>query len=461
MANVVGYVLFLLANALLFVRPQEIFPALGDLQLYLPCIVGALVFSFSDLHNQVRWKTLTQQPVNLCVLGIVVAIFTSRLFSGNLTGVDLSITGMLKVVLYYLVLVSVITTPQRLRTFLMTSAICATLMTAYSVVDYRSYRDEWLGTPEFYELLAKERTLQKEERLFRHIPDRNGVDIYGEEIWFFRLCGLGVFRDPNDISLLIVATCFISFYFLTDKSISGIRVLWVIPLVIMAIAMVYTYSRGGILAFGLGGMAWLCCKYGSKVAISIGVLCAMTLPVMMGRMGKIDISEGTGQQRVQLWADGLASIKNSRFLFGIGEGTYHEVAGHAAHNSFVHAYVELGFFGGTLFFGCFFLPAFTFFLMKKTNFQIEDPELRRMFPYIAAILAEWCMGMCSLSRCYVPSTYMICGIAAAFINLVGFYRSNPRPLLRLTPRTIKPWIACSACAVMAAFLFVRMFARWG
>jgi hypothetical protein len=147
-------------------------------------------------------------------------------------------------------------------------------------------------------------------------------------------------------------------------------------------------------------------------------------------------------------------------LFGIGEGKYPDVAGLVAHNSYVHSFVELGFFGGTLFFGCFFLPAYTFFLMKRYRFRIEHPELRRMFPYIAAILAEWCMGMCSLSRCYVAPTYMVAGIAAAFINLVGFYRSHPRPLLRLSPKTMAPWLTCSAALLTGAYLFVRVFARW-
>jgi hypothetical protein len=459
---VIAYVLFLMANAMLFMRPQEVLPALGDLQLYLPCIGGALLFALPDLQNQLRWKTLIQQPVNLCVLGVLVAIFTSRVFTGNFSHLDTSLIGMAKVVVYYLVLVSVINTPLRMRYFLMSTALCATFMIAYSVVDYRAFCSHWIGNPEFYEVLERERGLEHSERkTLRHIPDRNGVDVYGNEIWFFRLCGLGVFHDPNDISLLIVATSVISVYFLTDPRQTGVRYLWLIPLAIMAVAMVYTYSRGGLLAFGVGGMAWLCTRYGGKVALTMGLLGAMAVPVALGRAGKIDISEGTGQQRVQLWGDGLAAIKNSRILFGIGEGVYPDVAGHVAHNSFVHSYVELGFFGGTLFFGCFFLPAFTFYLMKRHNFQIADPELRRMFPYVAAILAEWCMGMCSLSRCYVPPTYMVAGIAAAFVNLVGYYRPHPRPLLQLTPRTIRPWIACSGCLLGAAYVFVRLFARWG
>lgn len=457
-----AYVLFLLANAMLFIRPQDIVPGLADVQLYLACITGALLCSLHSLQNQLRWRTMLQQPVNLCVLGMLLAILTSRVTTGNFQHLDLSLINMAKVVMYYMVLVSVITTPARLRYFLMTTAICSTVMITFSVLDYRAFTAQWMGHPELPRIIEEEKNLPATEwRVLRHIPDRNGVDVYGNEIWFFRLCGLGIFHDPNDVSLLIVATTLMCVYFLTDPRLPGARYLWILPLFVMAAAMHYTYSRGGILALGVGLMVWLCVRYGGKVAIAIGVLCVMAVPVALGRAGKIDISEGTGQQRIQLWADGLAAIRNTRVLFGIGEGKYGDVAGLVAHNSFVHSFVELGFFGGTLFFGCFFLPALTFYLMKRHQFRIEHPELRRMFPYIAALVAEWCVGMCSLSRCYVPPTYMVAGIAASYINLVGYYRTSPRPLLRLNAYSLRPWLACSAALLLSAYAFVKVFARWG
>ena len=56
---------------------------------------------------------------------------------------------------------------------------------------------------------------------------------------------------------------------------------------------------------------------------------------------------------MQLWYAGLVEMK--RFpLFGIGAGMYPDfVDGRVAHNSFVHAFVELGIFGGVIFLGAF------------------------------------------------------------------------------------------------------------
>lgn len=447
---------------MLFIRPSELIPALGDLPIYLAFIVCALVFSIQGVHNQLSWKALVQQPVNLCALGVTLSILLSRISTGNFREIEVGFIGMVKVLIYYLVLVSVITTPQRLRYFLMSTALCATLMISYSIVDYRAFNAEWLHNPELEKVIDQERHLPTSERsILRHIPDRDGVDRYGNEIWFFRICGLGIFHDPNDLSLLIVATSIISLYFLTDRQIGWVRVFWLIPLAIMGLGMHYTYSRGGLLAGMVALLVWLSTRFGGKVALTIGGLCLAAVPVALGRAGNIDVSSGTGQQRIQIWSDGLMAIQNTRIIFGIGEGQYTEISTHVAHNSYVHAFVELGLVGGTFFFGCFFMPAFTFFLIKFHKFHIHSPELRRWFPYIAAILASWCMGMCSLSRCYVPPTYMIAGMSAAFVNLVGFYRPQPRPMLILNHRTVQPWIACSCGLLMCAYLFVRMFARFG
>lgn len=459
---VVAYLLFLFANAMLFVRPAELLPSLGNLQLYLPMILGAIVYAIPSLHNQVRLRTMVQQPVNLCVVGVLIAVFLSLVTTGQIGSHGSEVTAMFKVVLYYLVLVSVITTPERLRVFLMTTALCSTAMIAWSIMDYRAFVAEWIDHPDLYEVIQEEKNIPTGgERRLRHIPDRAGTTVEGETIWFFRLCGLGIFHDPNDLSLLIVATSIISLYFLTDPRLSGVRYLWILPLCVMAVAMHYTYSRGGLLAAGLALLAWLSTRYGGRVAIGIGVMCMMAVPVALGRAGQIDVSGGTGQQRIQLWSEGLMAIRSSWILFGTGAGSYADLAGHVAHNSYVHAFVELGVFGGTMFFGCFFFPALTFFLIKRKGFVIEHPELLRMLPFIAALVADWCMGMCSLSRCYVAPTYMIAGIGASYINLVGFYRREPRPLLRLNLPVVQRWAFCSCGLLLGAYVFVRVFARWG
>lgn len=456
-----AYLLFLLANAALYIRPAELLPALGDVQVYLFLILASLVVGIRALHNQLCMKTLIQQPINLCVIGVTIATATSHLSVGYVSGAAKGFTMMSKVCLYYMMLVAVVNTPQRLRMFLLSSAACSIFMVGYSIYDYHKFVDEWSGRPDLWEVKDRERELQPGEKsVLRHVPENDMFGDDGSQLWYFRMCGLGIFHDPNDMAQLIVMTAILCLYFMTDPKLTGIRYLWVPALGVCAYGLLLTHSRGGVLASGVALLTWLSTKYGGKVAISIGALGALAIPVALGRQGNINLSGGTGQQRIQLWVDGLNQLQTSKLFFGIGEGMYHEVAGLVAHNSYVHAFVELGLFGGIFFVGCFFIPGYAFWKIAREPRLIENPELKRMMPYLAGMGAGWCMSMVSLSRCYMPTTYMICGTMAAFLNLAGFYRRQPRPFLPLDHQLFQK-ISFAGVGVLAAFMvFVRIFARY-
>ena len=62
-------------------------------------------------------------------------------------------------------------------------------------------------------------------------------------------------------------------------------------------------------------------------------------------------------------------------LFGIGVGKYEDEVGLVAHNSFVHAYTELGIFGGALFLGAFVYPLGTLHrLGVESSPHMEEPR---------------------------------------------------------------------------------------
>lgn len=457
-----AYLLFLLANAALFFRPAEIIPSLGDVKLYLYLITAAIVCASTQIERQVRLTTLLQQPINLCLLGMTVSVATSHLTTGGLSLLGTGLFEMLKLLLYYLTLVSVIVTTQRLRTFLAVTAICSSAMVLYSIMDYRAFVQEWEGRSDLAEIRELERDLPEgAPRILRHVADEVGRTPDNAPIWVFRICGLGMFHDPNDLASLAVVTTVIALYFLTQPGSAGTRYLWLCPLGLMGTAVFLTHSRGGLLAFGVAAMVWAAVRYGKQTAIAMGLMGAAAVPVLLGRQGNLDIGGGTGQQRIQLWADGLAQLRTLKFPFGIGEGRYHEIAGLAAHNSYVHAYVELGFFGGTMFFGCFFFAAWAFWRLIRSATPLRDPELIRLMPYAAAMLAGWCTGMATLSRCYTVPTYMIIGTAAAFINLAGYHQPRPRPLLELDHLIVQRWVLCSLGFLACCFAFVQLFVRWG
>ena len=457
-----AYLLFMAANAALFVRPAELFPQLGNVQIYLALIACAILCNPRGLHNQVRVRTLFQQPINLCMLGVIAAVPLSGLFSqAGFTTVLPMFIEMLKVGVYYLMLVSVVNTTVRLQRFLMVTAICTTIMVGASILDFQAFRGAWEGNDMVFEQMDKDRALPKDQKVLRHAIDMHGTDALGNPKLVFRMRGLGIFNDPNDVALLIAVAAVICVYFLTDKQLSLARFGWFAPLAVLLYGYVQTQSRGGLLAIGASGMVWLAVRYGGKVAIAIGVMGMLAAPLALGRAADMNVSDGSGQERIQIWGEGLAALKSPAIVFGIGEGQFYDVAGHVAHNSYIHAFVELGFFGGTLFFGCFFLAVYALYRIYRLSWQIRDYELQRLLPYVAALVAAWMVGLATLSRCYTASTYMVVGIAAAYINLVGFHSLRPRPVVVFSPTTARHLVACSGGLLVASFLFVRLFARWG
>ena len=433
-----AFLVFLLLNATLILRPGELVPALAEAPIYEMLIVTAAVLAHRRILQQLSWQALTCQPVTLCVLGLLVAAVLSHLTHMYLFGAKESGTLFVKTLIYYVLLVAVIDSPEKLRKFLLAVTLITSVMVAMCVADYLSL---------------------VEIPFIKHIVESDGVTITNEAFRLTRMRGTGIFSDPNDISLLIVAAGVMGSYFLFDRRRGPGRFLWLIPLTVLVVGLYCTHSRGGLLAAGAAGMVLILSRYGWKPAFALVVLGVVMMSLVGGRQGSIDLESGTGQERIRLWRDGLVAIQSPDLIFGIGVGLYTDVAELVAHNSFVHAYVEMGLFGGTFFFGCFFFSALALYRMRKYHVRLRDPELVRLYPFVAAVLAGWCVGMLSLSRCYVIPTYMIIGIAAAYVRLVRWRSSPPQNLVQWDSRHIVRLAAGSAALFVFLFVFTITFAR--
>ena len=76
--------------------------------------------------------------------------------------------------------VTLIDSPQRMRRFLLTVALCATAMVTLCVVDY-------LGVHDF--------------EFINHLDTIEGLDIANLEQKVVRMRGTGIFQDPNDLAI--------------------------------------------------------------------------------------------------------------------------------------------------------------------------------------------------------------------------------------------------------------------
>lgn len=435
---ILAYALFMLTTATLFLRPAELFIAFADWPIYEVLILSTFVLTFQSMQGHFQWYYLQRQPVTLCVVGVLFAVIVSHLQHMYVGAVIEGATLFLKTLVYYGLLVTVVNSPSRLRTFLMIVAICATAMVTLCVLD-------------FFQIFDFE--------FIQHLDDFDGFTDEDEVVTTLRMRGTGIFQDPNDLATVIVVAGLLCTYFLTDKSSDNLRFGWSIPLAILFTGLLCTKSRGGMLATVVTGMALIMMRYGRKVATVAAILGACALPLIAGRQTEIDLDGGTGQERIQLWRDGFAALKSADFVFGIGQSNFADEMGLVAHNSYVHAYVELGVVGGTLFFGCFFFAALQLYRVSRFPDGILSDELARMRPFIVALLAGWCTSLFSLSRCYVVPTYLVLGTCAAYLNLVWIHTKSGEPMVVWNGGHLFRLVSASACTFTGLYLFTALMAR--
>lgn len=392
--------------------------------------------------TQLSWSSLIRRPISLFVVGLLIAIVASELFGRfYLTGAQEQGTDFLKVVMYYLLLVAVVNSTNRLQGFIGWLCVLVTSVAAIAVLQYH----EMIQLPGM-EICYDSRT----------DPET------GLTVTTARIQGTGIFNDPNDLAMLMVFGLMLLFY-----AISVPRWRAHMPLILGSIAMLFyafvlTASRGGLMALIAGSITLFQSRYGWKRAIPI---CLVALPVMLllvgGRQAGIAsaVQDDTGQQRIQIWGEGLALFRQHP-LFGIGKDQYAEKIGHVAHNSYVHAYTELGFLGGTLFLCAFAYPVWAMYrLGDKRRVNILQPQLVCLRPFLQAAIVGYAFAMFSLSRCYIVPTFLVVGLATVYLRLV--HTDRPLPELHLNQRLVNRLAFASVAFLAVTYAFVRVFARYG
>lgn len=433
-----SFVLFLAVTATLFVRPAEIISGLAALPIYEWLIVACLVASLARVLPLLSPEALIGQPITLSVVGLLAAVFLSHASHGDLWSARYGALDFSKIVIYYLLAVANLDSPARLRLFLFWLLGCIGVLAVLALLGYHGIiRIESLSTLEDIEV----------------------DDVTGRGELVRRMCGMGIFNDPNDLSMMMVVGTALAVYFFFDPRV----LLFKLPLVVIGAAFVYalvlTKSRGGLLALLAASGALFQARYGWKRAL---VLAALFLPLMLalvsGRQADIGgaVSGGTGQSRIQLWSAGLHMLRENP-LFGIGFHRYAEEAGQVAHNSYVHAFGELGLFGGALFLGAWYCAVFSPYWLGQGNRRFADGELARLRPYLLAAVVGYGAGMLTLERIEVVPTYLMLGLAASYL---GAAQTDPPLELRCDGVLLKRVLLASLVFLAVTYAFVHIFARW-
>lgn len=214
---------------------------------------------------------------------------------------------------------------------------------------------------------------------------------------------LGRNQDPNGLAATILSGVFYSLYKAIESK--KFRVLYLVALLIQSIAIFYTGSRGGLVAYVVALLAFIVIKIPKKrkvlaivsalglVVASYFLLQAVLPKSLFDRL--FDLSEyfssgGTG--RVKIWTTALKEMMRSPIIgFGVTSFLYYfsQVLGGAVamHNTFLCVAFEVGIIGLVLFVVPFLSTAVN--ALKHKNALI-----------VAIILAN------AVAACFLDSLYL-------------------------------------------------------
>ena len=433
-----AFFLFILVSATLFIRPSEVFPPLNGVPLYYLTIVPCILVALPSLLGQLSGRSLSRQPITVCVLGMVAATALSHISRFNVYYLTIVMQEFPKVVLYYLLLVGLVNTKVRLRLFLVCLVVLTAISSSLALIHYHGIVDIPACEP---------------------VDDGEEDSVTGEMFIIRRLCSSGIFHDPNDLCLILVTAMAICLYLLNDVRRGPLRAVWLAPLVLFGYSLTLTYSRGGFLALLASMLILFYARFGWKRSIPLALVAVPAMFILFGgRQTNLSTSGDTGQERIQVWTEGLALFRRAP-LFGIGESRFQEEIFKVAHNSYVHAYTEMGFFGGTIFLSVYYLSLWLPYKLDAGRLQAVDPELRRLRPYLMAMVTGYAVGLFSLSRCYVVPTYLYPGLISAYMRLASPDPSHPA--VRSDLSLLKRLTLVSAAVVVFLHVYVRLLARWG
>jgi len=433
------WVLFILLNATLFLRPAEIVPQLAGLPIYECVILGCLALSLPAVLRQLKYRALVASPITLCVMGMLPAIVLSHLSKGDTWYARTLGMEFVKVILYYLLLVGLVNSPRRLRQFLIAITVFALCLTGIALLRYH-------GVIELATIAPLEQAQAEND------PD-TGASIIVE-----RLQAAGIYANPNDLARIIVVGITLCLFGMSRRRAKVPWVAWLAPLAVFVYALRLTYSRGGLLALMGGLIVLFFARYGKAKGLVVLIVLLPALMLFGGRQTDISTSKDTGQSRIKLWSHGLVAMRSSP-VFGIGANTYFKMAGNHAHNSFLEAFVETGLIGGIVYTGAFFLAASGLYQLKSEEMKARDPELWRMRPYLLSLVVGTIVAQLSSSREYSLPTYMILGVMTVYLGLAA--RRTPASQIRMSPRLAGKLVFVGVTTLIVFHFYTKATARFG
>lgn len=264
----------------------------------------------------------------------------------------------------------------------------------------------------------------------------------------------GSLQDPNELSTVICGGMALLLGLLAGSRKLRWRMLVVIGGFAIFLCVIYTQSRGGMLAFLSVLGVYFVRRYGIRYA-ALGVLAMLPLLALGGREGE-SASEST-EGRYEAWRSGLDMLKMDP-VFGVGKGMFTEYHHLTAHNSHVLTFAELGLLGMFLWISMLYM-AFKPSLVAMRDFA-DDPTAGSVRAWAMAVIGmgmPLLVQMMFLSLTYHAMTWIFFGVAGAFYSAVKAHAPGWQVRFGLFDIFIVACIGYGFIAVLPVFLLLKGF----
>src|SRR5262245_1737341 len=371
-----------LFTLMLYARPNDLLPALGDFPLVkIVAISALLIYIGSKISAGERLSVWTLEMTMLVVIAALGLLFMPIAVSPQ-HSVAVLTEVYLKMVTIFILMVNLIDTRQRIFSLWKLVVVCGA---ALGVGAIRSYmRGEFTD---------------------------KGLRIEG-------LVG-GMFGNPNDLAtaldiLLPLAVA------LTLISKGLARLFYLGCALILAVGVLVTLSRGGFLGLIASGCVLLW-KLGRgrrlKTILATGLICGILFAVMPGgygaRISTIFNNEqdqtGSAQLRREL-LERAASIAITRPVVGVGMGNFHiySIREKEAHNAYLEIAAELGVMGLIAYLILIIAPLLSLRRIERRTRDMRSKSEREMYWMSVSIQAAFI-------------AYMVCSFFASIQYLWYLY----------------------------------------
>lgn len=422
------YLGLLVFVGLLYLRPEEQFPALAGARFTL---IVSLLALFAWLVNGLlaREQFRFQLPAVRSFLGFVAVAIGSTLLSGSDMLSDVA-TEMLRLFALFILVIHLANSESRLRT----GVIAVVLFTAI------------LGARTIWQF-------QNGEAL---------VDSDG----FARAEATGIFADPNDLALAMAMAVPLALGIATsrEKWWNRLITLSAVPILIWTIFL--TNSRGGMLALIAGVFLFFRQRLG-RAGLIVGAFAVVAfLSMGPSRLSMMDSDEESAQGRVCAWQAGMDMLGESP-VWGVGRGQFYERDGMTAHNSLILCLAEVGMLGTAMWIGIFYF-AFRENRLAGAFSQPEDPPSRSGGGTAATATGRYDAGLLQtslitfmvgafwLSRTFTPELYFYLGLTVAAAQVVAERAGQTLPAA--SGRDVVKIALLALASVPFMMFFIRL---WG